>query len=97
MALKPYNQIQAEMKNLGFLHLQKSVYKSKDVMSDTDLTAIIKDLDQKLPWLCDCVSKIHTADIINEQSFDLNEILQATNITRKQYERTRFTVEADKR
>ena len=83
LAMEPYNQIGKVMKSLGFEHLQKSMYQSKSTVSDIGLVYVIETLDQNLPWLSTCVLKIHTTDIINEQSFDLKDALTAATVSRQ--------------
>lgn len=94
-AMEPYNQILKVMKSLGFEHLQKSTYLSKSTMSDTGLAQTIEELDLRLPWLNACVLKIHTADVINEQSFDVKDALNNANVLHKQQEITLFDIEAE--
>ena len=79
-AMEPYNQIKKEMKRLGFVHLQKSIYQSENTLSYTKLARIVRALGWELPWLGDCVKKLHTADITNEQSFDMKDIVKVTAI-----------------
>ena len=82
-SLIPYKQIRAEMGDLGFIHLQKSVYNSKFLIRNADLMEVLAALNERLPWFDDCVSLIHTADIVNEQVFDLKDALDIIAVTQK--------------
>ncbi|GHU58521.1 hypothetical protein FACS1894133_3430 [Clostridia bacterium] len=88
LSMKPYNMIEAEMKRLGFEHLQKSVYKSKSVMSKIGLTYAVEELTRNLSWFSNCISKIHTADVINEKAYDLKEIVTSANILHRNRDKT---------
>ena len=80
LAMEPYKQIKKEMKRLGFDHLQKSMYQSEDALKYIDLSRAVRSLGRKLPWLGDCVKKLHTADITNEKSLDMKDMVKVTVI-----------------
>ncbi|MDR0804945.1 MAG: hypothetical protein LBN42_04100 [Oscillospiraceae bacterium] len=81
-ALIPYEQIKTRLEELGFDHIEKSVYKSRDPMSLAELQSVLTVLDRKIPWFVNCVDKMHRADVENEHDFSLLEMAKNTHAVR---------------
>lgn len=64
-----YRQIGSFLKSNGFKHRQWSGYISKEPMSNTEITGIVRKLNKSLPWLKQCVQKFDVTNI--GETFDL--------------------------
>lgn len=67
--MEGYRQIGIFLKSNGFKHRQWSGYISKEPMSNTEITGIVRKLNKSLPWLKQCVRKFDVTNI--GETFDL--------------------------
>ncbi|MFR7819429.1 VapD family protein [Candidatus Pseudoruminococcus sp.] len=67
--MEGYRQIGSFLKSNGFKHRQWSGYISKEPMSNTEITGIVRKLNKSLPWLKQCVRKFDVTNI--GETFDL--------------------------
>ena len=67
--MEGYRQIGSFLKSNGFKHRRWSGYISKEPMSNTEITGIVRKLNKSLPWLKQCVRKFDVTNI--GETFDL--------------------------
>lgn len=72
--LKGYKQIGAFLKLNGFTHRQWSGYISEKPLTPIQVTAIVKGLNQALPWLKKCVKKFDVTNI--GETYDLTYVFK---------------------
>ena len=76
--MKGYRQIGKFLKSNGFKHRQWSGYISKEPMSNTEVTGIVRQLNKSLPWLKQCVKKFDVTNI--GDTFDLMFVFDKQNV-----------------
>lgn len=65
-----YSNIKSYMKDVGWIHIEGSVYMSKEPMSATGVAYVIDGLKLEYPYLTKCIRSMHQSDIANIHSLN---------------------------
>ena len=65
-----YDKIQRYLEKRGFVHIEGSVYKSKEPISSTKVKLILTKLKNELPYLDKCVRDIRQTSITSDYSLN---------------------------
>lgn len=76
---KAYKDIRNFLKENGFSHRQWSGYRSKGLLSDTQIIAIIKKMNKTYPWLSKCVNHFDVTNI--GKTYDMLKYLSGNDVT----------------
>lgn len=58
------------MENVGWIHIEGSVYMSSEPLSATGVAYVIDGLKLEYPYLTKCIRSMHQADIANIHSLN---------------------------
>lgn len=72
--LNAYNDIRSYLTSRGFEHRQGSGYRSREKLSDIEITAVVREMGKKFPWLHKCVGQFDVTNI--GQNYSLIAILE---------------------
>ena len=73
-----YRDIKAFLVRHGFEHRQWSGYRSVQRMSNVELMDIVKALNERFPWLKQCVGKFDATNI--SKGYDLIKVFEDTEL-----------------
>jgi virulence-associated protein VapD len=65
-----YMDIRNYMEMNGWIHIEGSVYMSKETVKNSDISFLIDNLEDKYPYISKCVRTMHQADISNIHTLD---------------------------
>lgn len=77
-----YSDIRSYLSKNGFEHRQGSGYRSKEKLTDIEITAIVREMGKRFPWLHKCVGQFDVTNIgrnysliaiLETEDLDLNE------------------------
>lgn len=76
--LNAYSDIRSYLLKKGFEHRQGSGYRSKEKLTDIEITAIVREMGKKFPWLHKCVGQFDVTNI--GQNYSLIAILEPEDL-----------------
>lgn len=77
------------MKENGFEHRQFSVYVSRENLTNTDISILMDNLAERMPWLTLCVNQIDVTNIgVQHSLLKTLETATALHITQAKSEKT---------
>lgn len=63
-----YRDITRFMEKRGFIHYQGSGYYSTEQMDIVDITTMLEEMVDKMPWLCDCMRDLRVSNYTQDRN-----------------------------
>lgn len=92
-----YANISSFMKSEGWIHIEGSVYMSKEPLSTTKVAHLLNALKIRYPYLTKCIRNMHQSDISNVHSLVHHFEYDGTPGKFKQREKTNASLDKSKK